>query len=297
IAATSSTPIFYEYSTQGILLRTWGELGTNENQFYYIRSVYAEDGCLSVADNHFGITLLNLSTTQIITRFTSPSGPSECFQLFHTPNGDFFYLDSNNLVYKLSNSGQKLTRWTEPDENKDSTIGSMIPLNATHLALAVEQIDQITGNTSYHSAIYGFNHSRPSRPTVTPLNQTHPFQNLTLTWTPSIDLDGTVNLYQFELALDPGFIHLVDSGDTPDPSFFFEFLENDTIFFFRVRAQDNDQWFSSWSPTVSTRILVTSQPPDLPPALFLETLIALIIILPLIGGLSLLIDRKSRGTK
>lgn len=308
IVAVDSTPVFYEYSMEGSLLRTWGEYSSAPDGYYNINSVTADNGYLSIAAENPGLSIVRLSSTQRIATL-SPLVNILCVRDFYrSQDGCLFFFDTcDENVYKLTDAGQILSCWTDIEENMDPEFLSMVPINRTHLALVLQETEETTtypGDRTYHISIYRFNHSRPTRPLITPLNDFYASHSVTTTWTSSIDLDGVVTSYQYEIASSPQFFPLLDEGILLEPSLLIEWLDNDTLFFFRVRAQDNEGWNSTWSLVESSRILIldtqppptqpppTSPPPTYPLMTILSTCIALVTILILLTGLTFLIGRK-----
>ncbi|MFX1575608.1 MAG: DUF3160 domain-containing protein [Promethearchaeota archaeon] len=306
IVACDSTPVFYEYSMEGTLLRTWGESGAGASQFQFIYSVTADNGYLTVIDVNLGLSIWSLSSTQMIKTLTAPTTDSSVRDLHRNQDGSFFCFDPfQGIVYKLSASGQILSRWTETGVNTVPKLSSLVPVNHTQLVVAHEEINQVSGNRSFYISIYGFNHSRPTRPLVNPLQNPNPSHNITVIWTTSKDLDGVVTFYRYEIAQSPLFYPLLNNGAHADTSLFIEWLENDTIFYFRVQAYDNEGWASGWSLIVNSYVLVPgteplppeppppTPPPITPQATIINTCLALVVIFTIITGLTYLIGRKT----
>jgi predicted phage tail protein len=88
--------------------------------------------------------------------------------------------------------------------------------------------------------------------------------DVTLSWSPSFDSDGTIAHYQLQISFSNIFATILDSQNFTSLTIQVTGL-TDGIYFFRVRAIDNDGTPSPWSNTETIEIQIPVPTPTLPP--------------------------------
>ncbi len=106
--------------------------------------------------------------------------------------------------------------------------------------------------------------SQPGSPILADPGDTSATGNVSLSWTQSIDDDGTIDHYTIQVSDSVGFFNIVRSENASGTTITIYGLTNNT-YFFRVQATDNDNAASDWSNNHTILVAIPPEPPTTPP--------------------------------
>ncbi len=136
----------------------------------------------------------------------------------------------------------------------------------------------------------------PNQPPTTPiLNNPGTIDddgNVTISWSPSTDADGNIDHYQLQISLSSTFATILDSFNLTTIIIQATGLA-EGIYYFRVRAFDDEDTPSQWSNIESIEIQIpVITPPPTPPVIPGFPFEALLVGLALCLGISLIYRLK-----
>lgn len=130
----------------------------------------------------------------------------------------------------------------------------------------------------------------PSQPNLDNPGDTAVSGDILLTWAASTDPDGSIDHYELQSSNEDGFSIGLATYTTTGTSYNVT-ASTDGVFFFRVRAVDNDDVYSLWS-NIESITIASGLPPPPPSSGFPIEAISLVAILAL--GISVYYDRRMR---
>ncbi len=150
------------------------------------------------------------------------------------------------------------------------------------------RVELITGRTDHSAHIYNitisYTHTQPpSAPVLTDPGAEAPAGNIVIDWAASTDPDGTIDHYELQSGNDPGFTVVLATYPTTNTNYTVS-APTSGLFFFRVRAVDDDGAYSDWS-NVEDIIITGGLPPPPPIPGFPIEAIALGALIALGGGI------------
>ncbi|MFX0079252.1 MAG: hypothetical protein ACFE8O_08435 [Candidatus Hermodarchaeota archaeon] len=128
-------------------------------------------------------------------------------------------------------------------------------------------VELITGRTDSSAHIYNitvsYTHTQPpSAPALTDPGTEAPAGNIVISWAASSDPDGTIDHYELQSGNDAAFTIVHATYTTPDTNYTVG-APTSGVFFFRVRAIDDDGAYSGWS-NVEDITITGGLPPPIP---------------------------------